>query len=145
MVGFGGVIRDDSGRWVKGYYGFISYTNSITAKLWSIREGLRLMAQSGSPKLIVESDCEVTINLLNKLEEIDSAYEAILEDCRLYAASFEVCEFIHTLREGNTCVDYAANLGVNQRERMVVMDEPPTELLRLLFADVASMAYFRPS
>ena len=42
LAGVGGLIRDASGNWVKGYARAIRTTTSVVAKLWSLRDGIRL-------------------------------------------------------------------------------------------------------
>ena len=37
LVGCGGVVRDDAGRWVMGFSRSIGMTNSFAAKLWGLR------------------------------------------------------------------------------------------------------------
>ena len=43
----GGIIRDNEGRWVKGFARSIGFTTSIIAKLWALRDGLLLTDQIG--------------------------------------------------------------------------------------------------
>ena len=33
---YGGLARDDQGRWIEGLCGRIGYANSLTAELWGI-------------------------------------------------------------------------------------------------------------
>ena len=43
----GGIIRDNEGRWVKGFARSIGFTTNIIAKLWALRDGLLLVDQIG--------------------------------------------------------------------------------------------------
>uniref|UniRef100_A0A5B7BAB3 Putative LINE-type retrotransposon LIb DNA n=1 Tax=Davidia involucrata TaxID=16924 RepID=A0A5B7BAB3_DAVIN len=144
-AGFGGVIRDETGRWIKGFFGYIGVCSSIVAELWAIREGLRIMAELNHPYIIVESDCETAISLLKGSSLKDSAHTALLEDSWHYASKMRSCIFSHTLREGNKCADMAANMGVNQSIGLNIMESPPVEMSPLLVADMASVAFERLS
>ena len=39
---FGGIARDDAGKWMLGYYAFIGNTKITEAELWSIHQGLKI-------------------------------------------------------------------------------------------------------
>lgn len=43
--------------------------------------------------------------------------------------------FKHVFREVNTCADWLAKLGVNQRKRRVIWISPPSDLERFLLDD----------
>lgn len=42
-AGFGGVIRDDRGFWILGFYGRSKDCTNLEAKLWGIFRGLELV------------------------------------------------------------------------------------------------------
>lgn len=44
-AGGGGLIRDSSGNWVKGFSRDIGFGTSILAEFWALRDGLTLAAQ----------------------------------------------------------------------------------------------------
>ena len=51
--GKGGLIQDHDGGWVKGYARGLGHTNSITAELWTLRDGLILAKEMGLNNLII--------------------------------------------------------------------------------------------
>jgi len=48
-----GIIRDDRGVWIFGYFGKIPDTTSLEAELWSIFKGLSLVRERRIPFLMV--------------------------------------------------------------------------------------------
>uniref|UniRef100_A0A5B7A378 Putative LINE-type retrotransposon LIb DNA n=1 Tax=Davidia involucrata TaxID=16924 RepID=A0A5B7A378_DAVIN len=143
-AGFGGIIRNDSGQWRKGYFGKIGICSSLMAELWAIREGLKLLMEDHASHVIVESDCATAVNLLQDINTGTSVYAALLEDCKFYASRIANCSFAHTLREGNFCADVLANKGRIQESRMTILEVPPKDLEPMLLADMASVAFVRP-
>lgn len=43
----GGIIKDNQGKWVKGFFRLIGFTTSIISELWELRDGLSLAIQLG--------------------------------------------------------------------------------------------------
>ncbi|KAA8522410.1 hypothetical protein F0562_013229 [Nyssa sinensis] len=81
-----------------GIYGLIGVCSSLSAELWVIRESLHAAVVRGYPKLIVESDCEVSITLLKKLDQTHPQFQVLMDDCRNYAANMVSCRFVHRCR-----------------------------------------------
>ena len=46
-AGGGGLIRDSSGNWVKGFSRSIGRATSMVAEFWALRDGLILASQLG--------------------------------------------------------------------------------------------------
>ena len=55
-AGCGGIVRDDQGEWVAGFSRHIGSTNSFTAEMWGLREGLILCCNLNIESLVVELD-----------------------------------------------------------------------------------------
>ncbi|KAL7223536.1 hypothetical protein ACSBR1_025064 [Camellia fascicularis] len=53
------------------------------------------------------------------------------------------CTIRYILREGNKCVDLLANMGADQMEHLVVVDDPPAEVWSQIVADMIRTAYCR--
>lgn len=51
----GGLIRDDCGKWVRGYARKVGFCSVLEAELWGIVEGLRLAWNLGFRRVEVES------------------------------------------------------------------------------------------
>lgn len=56
MVAVGGLIRDDTGRWLGGFMHNIGVSTLIGAELWVVNSGLELAWEMRFRKLILEVD-----------------------------------------------------------------------------------------
>lgn len=110
-AGLGGILRDEQGKWLGGYYGKVGISTSLVAEIWSIREAIEIAKEFGINKLTVETDSKLAVEMLNKRCNIPLDIFGV--DSRLYNLSQGMdIRFQHTYREGNFCVDFLANLGV---------------------------------
>nr|POF06016.1 putative ribonuclease h protein [Quercus suber] len=64
-AGGGGLIRNSTGEWVKGFARSIGSTTSIIAKFWALRDGLQLAIQLGVQYLEVELDAKVVLDVIS--------------------------------------------------------------------------------
>uniref|UniRef100_A0A2N9F7H7 Reverse transcriptase domain-containing protein n=1 Tax=Fagus sylvatica TaxID=28930 RepID=A0A2N9F7H7_FAGSY len=58
LAGAGGIIRNHTGGWIKGFSRKIGVTNSLAAELWGLRDGLILAHQQNIKKIIIELDAK---------------------------------------------------------------------------------------
>ncbi|XP_058208318.1 uncharacterized protein LOC131321348 [Rhododendron vialii] len=65
-AGYGGVLRDSSGKWVLGYYGKATSTSSLEVEIWAIYRGLTVIFKKGISSVILEFDSSVTVNFCNE-------------------------------------------------------------------------------
>ncbi|XP_075663469.1 uncharacterized protein LOC142633081 [Castanea sativa] len=80
-AGAGGLIRDHSGNWIKGYMRNIGVATSIIAEFWALRDGLLLASQLGINHLIIELDAKVIVDLMLSNNTCNKAYMPLLNDC----------------------------------------------------------------
>ena len=52
-AGGGGIIRNDEGKWIKGYARAIRNTTSVAAELWALRDGIQLYLELNLPAVII--------------------------------------------------------------------------------------------
>ncbi|KAA8528316.1 hypothetical protein F0562_035671 [Nyssa sinensis] len=119
----------------------IGIATNLVAGLWSIREGLKLLVQKNSAKVILKSDCMTAIQLLKK-DEKNGMHEALIKDCRLYANRLPECKFRHVL-PWNRYADFMASIGQHQHQHqqsLSVMERPPDGVLSHLKADLMRLA-----
>ncbi|KAF3616190.1 hypothetical protein FXO38_34710 [Capsicum annuum] len=101
LAGFGGVARDDQGRWLGGFCGRLGFvaTSSLTAER-------------------VESGEEV------QHEKVDSHPDrVVIEECRRLLSELGIA-MMHTLRQGNNCTDETRKNATRRRPRNTT--SPPT-------------------
>ena len=78
VVGYGGVVRDDRGRWVARFTRRIGLTSSFVAKLWVLRDGLMMCCNLNiSSLLVVELDAKVIVDVLCKSDYVNNVISLI--------------------------------------------------------------------
>lgn len=74
---------------------------------------------------------------------VSSSVKSLVEDSEFL---IQRCGYTiqHVLREGNYSADGLAKLGAAQAEPLVVMDEAPVEIRRLVIRGMVGRGYLRP-
>jgi len=54
--GFGGLIRNNNGDWLLGFYGFCGINSCLVAELYVIFHGLHIVYDAGHMNIILKSD-----------------------------------------------------------------------------------------
>ena len=88
MAGCGGVVRDEHGKWVRGFARQIGLTTSFVAELWWLRDELLMCYNLNIFSLIVELDAKSIVDALGNSEYVNNVISPILDDCRLLACYF---------------------------------------------------------
>ncbi|GAU35481.1 hypothetical protein TSUD_384360 [Trifolium subterraneum] len=111
--GCGGVVRDSSGEWLKGYARGLGDCNIIMTELWGILEGLRLAWRLGFRHVELRSDSLGVVKTLGNEECVITEGWSVLKHIRrLMKLEWEVL-VCHTYREANRCADALAHLGLS--------------------------------
>lgn len=130
--GYGGILRDDSGKWVRGFIGFIESSDCLTIEIHGIYKGLLLLDKLGLQGSILESDCEQATNWI-----IDESYRPcsqVIKDC--WDIITECKRLIHKnkiiiswcSRDANKCADKMAAMAVEKRLQYVEIMDLPNEI-----------------
>ncbi|KAF5932569.1 hypothetical protein HYC85_028740 [Camellia sinensis] len=140
--GFGGLIRDERGMWLCGYFGKLTNCTCIEVEIWALYRGLTIAFEKGYKDLSIESDSQYAIDMLKGNIEVFSPLRSLVEDSKFLIRR---CGFSiqHVKREGNMSADGLAKMGVNQNEVLVVMEDPPEEIRGQLVADMVGQSYLR--
>ena len=140
---YGGLVRNDQGRWLEGFCGVLGAATPLQAELWGLRQALSLVKDNGWSSVIIESDCLEAINLISGEEDVENhPCRALIRDCRMMSREVAV-KLQHVLREANRCADKMAKLGSKQNEKLVRILVPPMELVDDLLADLEGTAFPR--
>lgn len=92
----------------------------------------------GTPRLVVESDSKVLVDLVSSSERLPSEVPKLVRRIRLLAQRLWKVEFTHSWREGNRCADWLANQSLEASSfELQVLQQSPGELRQLLFDDVS--------
>ncbi|OIT39909.1 putative ribonuclease h protein, partial [Nicotiana attenuata] len=103
--GTGGVFRNSNGKWILGFSkGFANATN-IQMEAMSLLQGLQLAIQKRLIPLVIETDCQDLINLINNEKML---YRNIIDDCRFLLSEVGAPPLKHAFREANGVADALA-------------------------------------
>ena len=131
LAGAGGLIRDPLGRWVQGYCVGLGITNSITAELRGLPEGLKMAIQLQISHLIIEMDALAVVHIFNSDKNVSALLTPLVSECRKTLGIIPNKVIKHIFREANQCAESAdllANLGVQQQSPMLLPTfVPPPE------------------
>lgn len=133
--GYGGLLRDEVGTWIWGFYGYLGNCSSLEAELWGIYWGLTIILQKGLANIQIETDSQLAMELIRGGAGENSPYRALIEDANFLLRGCQ-CTIETIPREANQCADALANLGVNQQEHLILKEDPPVSILSLLTADL---------
>ena len=143
-AGAGGLIRNSSGEWVKGFARSVGFATSVTAEFWALRDGLILASQLGLQQIEVEIDAKVVVDLVQSNSVVNNSFLPLLNDCRSLLRSFHQVSVSHTFREANRCADALARRGCSLQEDFVIFDFPPSvEIESYVTTDANGMYYGR--
>ncbi|KAF7842214.1 reverse transcriptase [Senna tora] len=110
----GGVVRDNSGRWITGFTKRLGHGSAFQAEIWAILLGLRFSHDKGFPKVIIETDSIMALNFVQSNTDIQHPLGGIRARIReLLSMDWQV-KLVHTYREGNMVADALANAGHDQ-------------------------------
>ena len=129
-------MRDDQGVWVAGFSRHIGSTNSFTAELWGLREGLILYCNLNIDFLVVELDAQVVVDVMKNNAYVNNIVSPILDDCRLLVARFQQIQFRFCYRQANRCVNLLARMGAVQENEFQSFVSPPVDICNVFEDDL---------
>ncbi|KAL7207503.1 hypothetical protein ACSBR1_029453 [Camellia fascicularis] len=100
---------------------------------------LTIIFQRGFNQVVIETDAEQVVKLLNEGPDERCPFRGIVEDTRIIMRGCD-CSIQHIRREANICADAMAKLGEYQPEDLLVVNEPPAEIRTLLVADIVHLS-----
>jgi len=143
MAGFGGLIRDFDGQFMRGFHGNIGYSNILHAEILALMHGIQICWDEGLRDIICYTDSMHTIHLVQYADVSTHHYGNEITIIRKYMAKDWTFQLRHTPREGNMCVDFLAKLGTRSTSDLLIVLNPSAELRLLLMADSMGVAYHR--
>ncbi|PNX61255.1 ribonuclease H, partial [Trifolium pratense] len=120
-AGFGGLIRNHFGAFLKGFYGTASQSSVLYAEIMAVLHGLELCWVNGFRNIACYSDSLQAVALIRDgvslfhkfANEIQSIRQLLRRDWNVVVD--------HTLREGNACADVLAKMGASANSSLVVL------------------------
>ncbi|KAJ1384175.1 Ribonuclease H-like superfamily [Sesbania bispinosa] len=131
MSGFGGLLRNDDGHWLLGFFGSLGEEDILFAKLFAIWKGLTICWNQHLSAVQCWSDSQLAVSLIHqnscKFHHHSALISAIQELInREWSVSVQ-----HLIREGNSSVDFLAKLGLDFPDYFVQLQDPPVGILPL--------------
>ena len=96
----------------------------MLAKLWALRNMLKLVADEKISNLIVELDALAIVHLMRNSNS-NLSLEPLFIDCRLLLKKFLNLGVMHVYREANWCADALARIGSSNNEPFILFALPP--------------------
>ncbi|CAL1399589.1 unnamed protein product [Linum trigynum] len=142
-AGAGGVLRDHLGGWLKGFVVNLGTCSAVQAELWGIYHGLGVAWQAGSRTLIVESDSQMALQLIEKRNDLVHPQATLLTAIRRRIAQDWVVKLVHTYREGNRVADWLSKHSLVYPYGKCDLDLPPQGLTTILGDDLRGQTFPR--
>ncbi|XP_028114609.1 uncharacterized protein LOC114312574 [Camellia sinensis] len=109
------------------------------AELWGIYRGLTIIFEKSLRDVLIESDAATVVFNINNPTTINYPHRALLEDIKFLMHRCN-CIVSHIPREGNQFANGLANMGVHHGENLIVLEDPPNDLVSLLVADIVGLS-----
>ncbi|CAL1392167.1 unnamed protein product [Linum trigynum] len=142
-AGAGGVIRDEQGRWIAGFVAKIGEATAVLAELWAFYHGLDLAWRIGCDSLVIETDSQLAIQLINNRRDPVHPYASLLDAIRRKLAQSWLVRVVHTYREGNRVADWLSKHSLVYPYGTHELSDPPRELIQILRDDVRGVSFER--
>ena len=139
----GGLIRDSNGVWIKRFTCNIGTFLSVEAELWALKDGLSLCISLNIMALEIEVDVAVILDLMLNGHSCNLNHFALIMDCRALINLVQQVRIMRCFREANKCAVALAQRGPITQQDFVIYDNPPTNIVMLLFYDNIGMYYER--
>ena len=82
---YGGLVRNDQGRWLEGFCGVMGAATPLQAELWGLRQAFTLARDNAWAGIIIESDYLEAIRLISGEEEVKkitlAAPSSVIAEC----------------------------------------------------------------
>ncbi|CAL5376633.1 unnamed protein product [Camellia sinensis] len=135
-------FRDAKSSWILGYSGKLDVATSLEAKIWAIYRGTTIIHEKCWRNVIIETDCQDAVNLINDRAHPNCPYRALVEDIKFLTSRMD-CTIKLIFREVNKCADALAHMGENQVKDLKIYEDPPILLRPILMIDMIEIVYER--
>ncbi|CAL1400519.1 unnamed protein product [Linum trigynum] len=143
LISAGGALRDVNGDWIAGFCSKIGTGTAIEAELWGIYKGIDLAWNKEIKFLIIETDSQLALDLLNKRMNPTHPLATLLRAIRRLIAQEWVVQLVHTYREGNRVADWLSKHSLVYPFRTFELLNPPPELQKILLEDLRGISFLR--
>ncbi|KAL6202860.1 hypothetical protein ACLB2K_026564 [Fragaria x ananassa] len=142
-IGAGGIIRDSSGCWCGGFMVNIGAGEVLQAEAWGLFYGIQLALSMKIPKLEIESDSAVLVNLLQNSDMDVHPLGTIVLNCRAMMQHFDFVQIKHIHRERNMVADLLAKNSTLNAKGICIFNKPPDLVTNTLLDDIVGVTRCR--
>lgn len=107
---------------------------------WAVYKGLCFAWDLDIRCLVIETDSQATIDLLQRANSRHHPDGSLIEDCRSLLAKQWQWKLQHTPRDGNQCADFLSKEGHKAHSNFVPFHAPPHGLCNLILADLVGVS-----
>ena len=136
---YGGVLRDEAGAWIWGFFGRCDDDNysALQAELMAIKVGLQALKERGLIRVMVETDSSQAVNYIHNYPDECHPLLNLILDCKRLHTSLWSCSISHVSRIYNCTAHDLASLGhtVCNLEGFVWFDRPPENIVTTFLND----------
>ncbi|PRQ29678.1 putative ribonuclease H-like domain-containing protein [Rosa chinensis] len=143
MISAGGVVRDHSGSWLCGFFANSGCGTVLQAEFWGLLLGLKMSIDAHYQHVLVESDSEVLVKLMNDGVDALHPLKSVINSCQALQRQFQRCEIKHIYREVNKVADVLSKIGLDSEIGMHFMMQPPPQVITILLDDSCETPCFR--
>lgn len=139
--GYGGILRDNDGSWIRGFIGFIGESDGLTSELYGILKGLEMLVKLNLKGSVLETDCKAALEWVTREDGrlpkmgnvLDENISEIITKCRQLIDENNI-DIKLVSEDANRCADKLAKMAVAKRLSYKEYDFPPDDQLRNLVA-----------
>ena len=131
----GGLIRDTSGRFLKGFIHPIEDGDELTAEIWGCLLGLKTAWAMGFKRVWMETDSTKCLELLSREHSSIHRDSAILSEVKKLIQMAWETNITYVSRPCNSAADYLAKKGLGLGWGLHELYLPPKDLQSLLVQD----------
>ncbi|CAL1391746.1 unnamed protein product [Linum trigynum] len=135
-AGAGGLLRDGTGKWLKGFVANLGIATAALAELWAFNHGMELAWKEGHRAIKIESDSQLAIHLIENRHDPIHPYATLLAGIRRMISRDWLVRIVHTYREGNRAADWLSKHSLVYPNGVYELTEPPDGLRQVLRDDM---------
>ncbi|KAJ9183617.1 hypothetical protein P3X46_007442 [Hevea brasiliensis] len=130
-----GLIRNDQGRWIRGFAYNIGSCSVPCAELWALLEGIKLAWTLGIRSLQIECDSLLVVNMVKDDALLHNSLRPLVFLIKRFLSLEWQCELTHVYREANFSADYLMNYVASFPIGLHILEAPPPGVLHWLLHD----------
>ncbi|RYR15710.1 hypothetical protein Ahy_B04g072626 [Arachis hypogaea] len=131
----GGVVRDNLGKFLKGFACNLGSCSIMHAELWGIIKGLQIAIDNGYNRIVIESDSMMAIGFIKVDCPRHHPCSPLLDDIKVLRRRLTQVSWKHILHEANGVADILARIGQNLPIGHQIFYFPPSEIVHSLYVD----------